>query len=237
MRYLIRSVVNPTMNCTILSSTQTTLGDKVKASAIFQECDIPNANGMSFSTSVLSRAFNQIEPEIKSRHFLGELDHPEDIEDINRIATVCLKDVSHVITKLVIDGKYAIGEFETLLTPNGITLAALLKDDIKIGVSIRAVTEQKVTYSTDDVDSISDFSLISYDAVHNPAYSDAYVKTLVASVVLQSDGSYKAHPLDAVSFNAKSELITITASEFKEYTKNLTKMVLESIHRNKNKFN
>lgn len=237
-KYIIRSVVNPSMDCKILASTQVKMGDtvadKVTAEAVFQKCDVANANGMSFSRNVLAKALRQIEPEIESRHFLGELDHPDDISDINRIATVSLKNVSHVITKLVIDGNYVVGKFETLLTPIGITLAALLRDNIKIGVSIRAVTDQDVSYSTNSVDDIRDFSLISYDAVHNPAYSDAFVRTLVASVILQSDGTYKARPLDDIKLVAtQNDLITITASEFKAYTENLTKIVLENIYKNK----
>ncbi|HPO11493.1 MAG TPA: hypothetical protein PLM63_02850, partial [bacterium] len=131
---------------------------------------------------VLYRAVEDIQNEVKSRHFLGELDHPDDINDINRISTVSLKSVSHVVTSLKMDGSYVVGSFETLDTPNGAILASLLKDKIKVGVSIRAVTDQNVSYGLENIDTIEDFNLISYDAVHNPAYSDAYVNSVMASV-------------------------------------------------------
>ena len=234
-KYLVRSLVNPLMECVILADDHSNGMNKVTAEAIFQKCGVPNANGHTFTKQVLANALQQIEPEIKARHFLGELDHPDDIDDINRIATVSLKTVSHVITKLYIDDDYVMGTFETLPTPNGCILAGLLKDNIKVGVSIRAVTDQDISYGMEDVNTIRDFSLISYDAVHNPAYSDAYVQTLVASVVRLADGNYKVKPIDAKPEVAKNELITITASDFKEYTKQLVKTTLESVYKkNKN---
>lgn len=181
-RYLIRSMVNSNMEYTIVSDIKSSYGSKVKAEAIFQKCDDANANGMRFPKRVLYKAVENIQDEVKTRHFLGELDHPDDINDINRISTVSLKSVSHVITDLKLDGNFVVGSFETLDTPNGAILASLLKDKIKVGVSIRAVTDQNVSYGFDNIDTIDEFSLISYDAVHNPAYSDAYVNSVMASV-------------------------------------------------------
>ncbi|NLE03201.1 MAG: hypothetical protein GX638_00160 [Crenarchaeota archaeon] len=181
-KYLIRSMVNPNMEYTIVSDVKASYGSKVKAEAVFQKCDDANANGMRFPKRVLYRAVEDIQNEVKSRHFLGELDHPDDINDINRISTVSLKSVSHVVTSLKMDGSYVVGSFETLDTPNGAILASLLKDKIKVGVSIRAVTDQNVSYGLENIDTIEDFNLISYDAVHNPAYSDAYVNSVMASV-------------------------------------------------------
>lgn len=233
--FLVRTLVNPIVECAILADTKnSTGGSKVTAEAIFQKCDEPNANGHTFPRKVLASALKDIEPEIKNRHFLGELDHPEDINDINRIGTVALKNASHVITQLAMDGNYVVGRFETLDTPAGNILASILKDKIKIGVSVRAITDQDISYGMDNVNEITDFHLISYDAVHNPAYSDAYVKTLVASVFKLETGGYNVKPLDTKLENtADNTLITITADEFKEYTKQLTKTILENMYRNK----
>jgi hypothetical protein len=206
-RYLIRSVVNPLLEYTILSDVKGNFGNKVTAEAIFQKCDDSNANGHKFPRRVLSSALNQIKEEISNRHFLGELDHPDDINDVNRIATVSLKNVSHVITSLAMDGNYVVGKFETLDTPNGMILGSLLKDKIKVGVSIRAITDQDISYGLNAVDTINEFTLISYDAVHNPAYSDAYVKSVMGSV-FKIDG--QPH------MKVKDKLISISESEFKE---------------------
>lgn len=206
-RYLIRSVVNPLLEYTILSDVKGNLGNKVTAEAVFQKCDDSNANGHKFPKRVLTSALSQIKEEVQNRHFLGELDHPDDINDVNRIATVSLKNVSHVITSLAMDGNYVVGKFETLDTPNGMILGSLLKDKIKVGVSIRAITDQDISYGLNNVDTINEFTLISYDAVHNPAYSDAYVKSVMGSV-FKIDG--KPH------MKIKDKLISLSESEFKE---------------------
>jgi len=206
-RYLFRSIVNPLLEYTILSDVKGNLGNKVIAEAVFQKCDDSNANGHRFPKHVLSAALSQIEEEVQNRHFLGELDHPDDINDVNRIATVSLKNVSHVITSLAMDGNYVVGKFETLDTPNGMILASLLKDKIKVGVSIRAITDQDISYGLNNIDTINEFTLISYDAVHNPAYSDAYVKSIMGSVFKIDN---KPH------IKVKDKIISLSESELKE---------------------
>jgi len=181
------------------------------AEAVFQKCDDSNANGHKFPKRVLMAAVNEIADEVESRHLVGELDHPDDINDVNRIATIALKNVSHVITKLAMDGNYVVGRFETIDTPNGNILATLLREKLKVGVSIRAITDQDISYGLDSVDTINEFTLITYDAVHNPAYSDAYVKSIVSSCYKLPNNNY------VIPENVNSDkLITVTASELQD---------------------
>lgn len=217
-RYIFKSIANPILECSILSDVRDNKSNKVVAEAIFQKCDDPNANGHKFPKRVLMSAIQQIEPEVQQRHLLGELDHPDDINDVNRIATVSLKNVSHIITNLTMDDNYVIGKFETIDTPNGIILATLLREKAKIGVSIRAITDQDISYGLQNVDEINEFTLITYDAVHNPAYADAYVRTIISSCYKLPDANYKI-PEDENS----DKLITITQSE-------LTNIIENSIH-------
>lgn len=189
-KYLIRSVVNPLLEYKIVDDSNVKGSNKVTAEAIFQKCDDPNANGHAFPRRALVAAIENAKENVKNRHFLGELDHPDNIKDVNRIATVSLKNVSHLITDLDMDGDYVVGKFETLDTPNGLILGSLLRDKIKTGVSIRAITDQDISYGLDKINNINEFTLITYDAVHNPAYSDSYVKSIMASVYkLSSDYS------------------------------------------------
>lgn len=209
--YAIKSNLSHPLKYSVIASNHGSFGDKVTAIAVFQKCGDANANGHAFPKDILTRAVEKIRPEVKSRHFLGELDHPEDITDVNRIATVLLKDASHVITELEMDGNYVVGKFETLNTPNGATLAGLLRDNIKVGVSIRAVTEQDISYGTDNIDTIKEFSLVAYDAVHNPAYSDSYVKSIVSSIYKLDDNFAQIRE----SKDSK-QLITLTTDELNE---------------------
>lgn len=223
--YLVRSLVTPMMQYTILSDNRGGysggIGNKVTAEAIFQKCDDTNANGHSFPKNILMKALQQIKPEIENRHFLGELDHPEDINDVNRIATVSLKNASHIITELKMDGDYVVGKFETLETPNGLILGSLLKDRIKVGVSIRAVTDQDISYGFDKIDAIQNFTLISYDAVHNPAYNDAYVKSIMASVI----------KIPSTENNFAKKLMTITNEELRDIIQKAIVSTITKLHK------
>ncbi|HPO11494.1 MAG TPA: hypothetical protein PLM63_02855, partial [bacterium] len=64
-KYLIRSMVNPNMEYTIVSDVKASYGSKVKAEAVFQKCDDANANGMRFPKRVLYRAVEDIQNEVK----------------------------------------------------------------------------------------------------------------------------------------------------------------------------
>ena len=109
------------------------------------------------------------------------------------------------------DGNYVVGRFETIDTPNGNILATLLREKLKVGVSIRAITDQDISYGLDSVDTINEFTLITYDAVHNPAYSDAYVKSIVSSCYKLPNNNY------VIPENVNSDkLITVTASELQD---------------------
>lgn len=224
-RYYFTAVTNPIVEATIVADERNDKSDKIIANAIFQKCDDANANGHKFPRRVLEKAISQLGPDLGERHLLGELDHPDDISDVNRIATVSLKQASHVITNLQMDGDYIIGTFETLSTPNGMILASLLRDKCKIGVSVRAITDQDISYGMDNVDEINEFTLITYDAVHNPAYADAYVKSI-------KDGSVTAnktyaeyvnsiisscYQISDTKYNAKirNEQITLSKSELR----------------------
>ena len=91
-----------------------------------------------------------------------------------------------------------------------------------------------IYYCNFNIYEITDFQLISYDAVHNPAYNDAYVKSLISSVYRIGNGGYKVKPLDNINAKVtKNDSICLTASEFKDYTKQLVKIILENAQKNK----
>jgi len=180
----LKTLINPILSYKVVkASSEETLGNnKVIANAIFQKADEPNENGMLFKKALLSSMIDSAQTDIKERHMLGELGHPADLEDVNRISTIDLNNTSHVITSLNMNGDYAEGTFETLDTPSGNILASLLKSKIKIGVSIRATSTDDVNYDVYDVNELTNISLITYDAVHMPAYPSAYVTSIMSSI-------------------------------------------------------
>lgn len=228
--HVIFASVNRSMDYTIEKNESTPAGAKIKATAIFQRLYTKNNNGHHMDEKCLIREINNAQKDIADRHFLGELDHPNDLEDTNRIATVELKNASHVITRLEVDGDYVVGEFETLTTPRGMILHSLLSDKIKTGVSIRAITNQDLIYDNDTYQKVMDFNLICYDVVHNPAFNDAYITSLLSSV-------YRLNPVDVSNIMNKNtptgELITLTKSDLKELVSSMVSTVIKTIHKKK----
>jgi hypothetical protein len=224
MKSLIRTVVSPKMEYTIISSStskeeKSLLGPKVIVDCVFQEADVPNANGHMFPKDGLISAIKKARPIINDRRLLGELDHPENIEDVNRLSTVMLKNVALVISDLKMDGNHVVGRFETLDTPNGIILSSLLRDKVKIGVSIRALTEQDITYDSSHINKINQFDLVTYDAVHNPAYSDSFVSSIISQTVF---------PVGGITLN---DNLTISKEELKDFLSEYTKLIVNKLRR------
>lgn len=234
---VLQMIVSPKMKYSILSDKKTSLGDKVIAEAIFQEADQANGNGHRFPRRALWAAIHDADTIIKERRMLGELDHPGDINNINRLANVELKNVSHVITDLGMNGNTVIGKFETLNTPSGAILAALLKDNIKVGVSIRALTDMDVSYDTEQVNDINQFELVTYDAVHNPAYKDAFVSNILSSrimPVIREIGSNTSLTNNNVSMNTLNNLRgQIEEEELRELIEAITTGIVSAFYEKK----
>lgn len=226
--HVIFASVNRSFDYKIDKEETTSNGAKLKASAIFQKLYTKNNNGHHMDEKCLIREINNAQEDIRSRHFLGELDHPGDIDDSNRIATVELNNASHLITKLEVDKDYVVGEFETLTTPRGMILHSLLTDKIKTGVSIRAITEQDIVYDRDSYQTVHDFKLICYDVVHNPAFNDAYITGLLSSV-------YRLNPVDVNNLVNKNkptgELITLSKSDLKALVSSMVTTIVKAMYK------
>jgi len=222
MATLIKTIASPKLEYAIIASSTSTeerslLGPKITVSCVFQEADVPNANGHLFPKTGLVSAIQKASQVINDRRLLGELDHPENIEDVNRLSTVMLSNAALVITSLQMDGNHVVGNFETLDTPKGLILSSLLRDKVKVGVSIRALTEQDISYDSSNVNKIDQFELVTYDAVHNPAYSDAFASSILSNKTI--------FPMNGKQSLNSDELV-ISKSELKEFLNDYTKKLI-----------
>ncbi len=221
MAVIFSSVVSPSMDYKVITAGKL-LTDKTTVSVVFQTIEDANANGMSFTRRGVERSLQEAKQDVIDRKMLGELDHPDldptDERSIQRLATVMYQCSSHVITELDIDGKFVVGKFETLSTPNGQILAALLNDKIKTGVSIRAITEEEADYDPNSLSTINNYKLVTYDAVHNPAYKESYVNSIL---------SFKYHK----EFTNEKEIIKLTRNELSEMFAIFAKQLTENIHK------
>ena len=141
-------------------------------SGIIQRAEAKNQNGRVYPKEVLMREIqNYIDGPVKERRATGELDHPES-------SVINLKNVSHNITEIKIDGNDVYGTFEILSTPAGNILKELFRNGITVGVSSRGMgsVEENLTEGTVEVQ--DDFELLCWDFVSTPSTHGAYVKPM-----------------------------------------------------------
>jgi hypothetical protein len=163
----------------ILQEAQIVKSDATKAifRMVMQTADEVNQNKRKYPQSVLSEGMKNCEDRIKNRRMEGELDHPVPsgaaVFDGVRQTTVLLKEASHLIRDYEWEGNRLIGELETLSTPNGKTLLALLKDRVGIGLSMRGMAE--LEHQRDIKIVKGPLYIITFDAVSTPSHKSATV--------------------------------------------------------------
>jgi Prohead core protein serine protease len=94
--------------------------DLFKGSATVLEFDKPNRNRRIYPLALAGKFLSQYD-SCQKRGFVGMLDNPN-------VAMVLFSQASHVVTKLWVNGKELLCEYETLDTPCGKVLRNLLKD-------------------------------------------------------------------------------------------------------------
>lgn len=149
--------------------------DIITVESIFQECDTVNQNRRMYPKQQVLKQINDVKEKIRNRQLMGELDHPMEQTDINRMQDVRLGNVSHLITKLQLNGNKVIGNFETLPTPNGIILKNLILNEVTLGISLRQLgTQEENVINGEKIDVIipEDFELITYDVVSEPSFKN-----------------------------------------------------------------
>lgn len=183
----IQEVTSVNPNITIVKESFARNGAKVVFNARVQTCNEVNSNGRYYEKKDIEEAISKIYQKVKSRTLLGELDHPLDDSNLKRQVTVSLKEAAHIITDIWFEDTDIYATCETLDTPNGTILAALIRDKVPVGFSLRAFgrleSKGNITYVKPPI------YIVTYDAVHNPSHTRAYVTEVVSeSLVLCANG-------------------------------------------------
>jgi hypothetical protein len=139
----------------------------LKFKGIFSEAERPNGNKRVYSKALMEREVKKLQPQIGERRLLGELDHPSD-------EIVHLGNVSHVITKLNMQGNHVVGEGEVLNTPAGKVLAELLRAKCKLGISSRGTGSVELDESGSTYVVGENYNMITFDMVSEPSSQDAF---------------------------------------------------------------
>ena len=141
-----------------------------------------NQNGRIYRLDEMVQEVNRYtENMIKSRRAIGEMNHPQSTE-VNPV------NACHLVTELKQNGNYFMGKSQVLNTPMGLLLKSLIQDNIKMGISSRALGN--VTESNGSKN-VSNFHLICLDIVHQPSVQNAMLESVMESKewMIRSDGT------------------------------------------------
>jgi hypothetical protein len=141
--------------------------------------DIRNANQRVYSSQEIGRAVKTLNEQISGGYsVLGEVDHPQDLR-------INLDRVSHMITKMWMDGPNGYGKLKLLPTPMGQLIETMLTSGVKLGVSSRGSGE------VDGGGNVQGFEIITVDVVAQPSAPGAY-PTPVYEHLMNNQGGYQA---------------------------------------------
>ena len=144
--------------------------------------DIRNANQRVYSSEEIGRAVKTLNEQIAGGYsVLGEVDHPQDLK-------INLDRVSHMITKMWMDGPNGYGKLKILPTPMGQLIQSMLESGVKLGVSSRGSGE------VDNNGKVQGFEIITVDIVAQPSAPGAY-PTPVYEHLINNTGGYKAYQI------------------------------------------
>ena len=142
-------------------------GKDLYMTGVFIQGGVKNANQRVYPVHEIERAVSSINNQLKEGYsVLGEVDHPDDLK-------INLDRVSHMITKMWMDGPTGFGKLKVLPTPMGKLVEAMLTSGVKLGVSSRG--SGQVSESSGHV---SDFEIITVDIVAQPSAPNAYPKAI-----------------------------------------------------------
>ena len=135
-------------------------------SGMMQMAETQNGNGRVYPRNILEREVKNYQKLVDQRRALGELDHPEE-------SVINLRNVSHMITEVRMDGDKVMGKIQVLGTPNGNILKELVNSGVSIGISSRGLGSVKETMGKTMVE--DDFQLICFDIVSEPSTPGAFM--------------------------------------------------------------
>ena len=153
-------------------------GKDLYMTGVFIQGGVKNANQRVYPVHEIERAVSSINDQLKEGYsVLGEVDHPDDLK-------INLDRVSHMITKMWMDGPTGFGKLKVLPTPMGKLVESMLTSGVKLGVSSRG--SGQVSESSGHV---SDFEIITVDIVAQPSAPNAYPKAIYEGLLNMKGGA------------------------------------------------
>jgi len=157
-------------------------GKSLYMSGICIQGNIRNQNQRIYSSKEIDKAVQSLNEQVSSGYSVcGEVDHPDDLK-------INLDRVSHMITKMWMDGPNGYGKLKILPTPMGQLVQTMLESGVKLGVSSRGTGE------VDGDGNVTGFEIVTVDVVAQPSAPGAY-PTPVYEHLMNNTGGYKAYKI------------------------------------------
>lgn len=152
-------------------------GKELYMSGIFVQAEKRNQNQRVYPIREISSAVMEVENRIMSgQSVLGELDHPEEL-------TINLDRVSHMITKMWLEGNDGHGKLKILPTPCGQIARAMLESEVLLGVSSRG------SGNVGNDGNVSEFEMVTVDIVAQPSAPEAFPRSIYESLYNMKGGA------------------------------------------------
>lgn len=148
---------------------------RMRLTGVVQKADDFNENGRIYRNDILTEAVEAIQPAIQARRVMGEFDHPQD-------AKIHMDRVSHLMTKVWMEGKNVLGELEVLEEmPCGQMLAALVRAGVTVGISSRGIGDMKPTMTEsmqEAYEVLPGYRFVTWDTVAEPSVKEAELSVM-----------------------------------------------------------
>lgn len=139
----------------------------MRVKGILQRCNTLNNNGRIYPRQILLNEIENYKKIVAEKRAFGECDHADS-------ATVMMKNISHMVEEIWVDGDVIYGKVKVLDTPCGQIVQSILKAGGKPGISSRALGEVKEQYDGSLI--VQDnLHLICWDFVSEPSTPGAYM--------------------------------------------------------------
>ena len=155
---------------------------------IFVQAEQKNQNERVYPLHEITNSVNELNSKILAgQSIMGELDHPEEL-------SINLDRVSHVITKMWMEGNDGHGRLKVLPTPCGKIAESLLQSGVILGVSSRG------SGNVSDMGYVSEFDMITVDIVATPSAPEAYPRRIYESLFNMKGGMQVMETARAASY-------------------------------------
>lgn len=184
--YMIQENTGISSDLRIMKDSNTSSNRGLQFDAIFQFAEAPNQNRRLYKKIALEEGIRNVLPKVHKRQFLNEQCHPI-TENIQRFTSIDLGNVSHLITDFRWEGNTLKGVGECLNTRIGKDMEAMIKQDIPVEFSLRALGKTVANKTSGLTEVTSNVKVFCYDWVHNASHKGSEIQSIISESVSNAD--------------------------------------------------